>query len=102
MSKPHAVIFTYAKTTGWWDKLTAGSIAGVTGLVAGVALVGVATGGVGWLAIGGGAIIGSSTLLTAVVHAPNLKSEWSAGVILTPYDDSLRQNLGCMEIPIRQ
>lgn len=104
-SKNYAVMFTYGKTTGWWDKLSAGSIAGTAGMVVGGAVAGFFTGGVGWV-VAAAAVAGGSSTLFAVVKAPNLQSDWSAGVVVLPFDDTIKESLkkagtDCKEIPIK-
>ncbi len=100
-SKPHAVLFTYAKSTGWWDKLSAGAIAGTAGLVIGGAVAGFFTGGMGWV-VTAAAVTGGVSTGVAVAKAPGLQSDWQAGILFLPYDDQLKSQLGCSEIPIKQ
>ena len=106
-SKNHAIFFTYGKTTGWWDKTMAGGLAGGSGLVVGGFVAGFFTGGVGWV-VAGAAVVGGTSFGIAVTKAPNLNSEWTAGVALIPYGETeadykkIRDTLKCDELPIKQ
>ena len=104
-SKPYAVMFAYGKTTGWWDKMSAGAIAGTAGLVVGGAVAGFFTGGVGWV-VAAAALTGGTSLGIAVAKAPYLESDWQAGVLVMPYDETIKEILRkagatCSEIPIK-
>ncbi|MBI2550516.1 hypothetical protein HYV83_05055 [Candidatus Woesearchaeota archaeon] len=104
-SKPYAVMFAYGKTTGWWDKLSAGSIAGTAGIVVGGAVAGFFTGGIGWV-VAAAAVAGGSSLGVAVVKAPYLESDWQAGVMVMPYDETIKESLkkagtDCSELPVK-
>lgn len=116
-SKDYAVLFTYGKTTGWWDKFAAGGLAGAgggavgtyVGVIVGGAIVGIFTGGIGWVAtagiIAGSAAAGGSVgAITAggyaFAAAPFLESKWQAGVLFVPYDNNIKP--GCTEVPIKQ
>ncbi|MBI2142723.1 hypothetical protein HYU20_00045 [Candidatus Woesearchaeota archaeon] len=104
-SKPHAVMFAYGKTTGWWDKISAGAIAGTAGLVVGGAVAGFFTGGVGWV-VAAAAVTGGAGTVIAVAKAPYLESDWQAGVLVMPYDETIKESLRkagttCSEIPIK-
>ncbi len=117
-SKPYAVMFTYGKTTGWWDKLAAGIVAGsvsapvglIVGGVVGGFISGFFTGGLGWVATAAyiGTTVGIPAVSTgvAVAAAPSLQSDWQAGVIVMPYDETIKEILRkagttCSEIPIK-
>ncbi len=101
-SVDQAILFTYSKSTGWWDKILAGEIAGTTGIVVGGAVAGFFTGGIGWVAAGAALAAGGSSATIAMVKAPDLHSNWQAGVILLPYDQNVESYLKCDEIPIKQ
>lgn len=100
-SKDHAILFTYSKSTGWWDDIVAGEIGGTVGIVVGGAVAGFFTGGVGWV-VAGAALVGGAGWGFAVVATPSLQSKWQAGVILLPYDQNVRSYLNCDEIPLKQ
>lgn len=99
-SKDHAILFTYSKSTGWWDHIVAGEIGGTVGVVVGGAVAGFFTGGVGWV-VAGAALVGSAGAGFGLVAAPNLQSNWQAGVILLPYGQNVKSYLNCDEIPIK-
>ncbi len=101
-STQHAILFTYSKSTGWWDKIVAVEIAGTAGFVIGGAVAGFFTGGLGWVAAGAAVAGGGTGIGFGLVKAPPLHSEWQAGVILLPYNKDVRDFLKCDEIPIKQ
>ena len=101
-SVEQAILFTYSKSTGWWDKLVAAEIAGTAGVVAGGAVAGFFTGGLGWVAAGSAVAVGGTGVVIAMVKAPDLNSDWQAGVILLPYDQNANAWLKCDELPIKQ
>lgn len=97
----HAVLFTYSKSTGWWDKIVAAEVAGTVGIVVGGAVAGFFTGGVGWV-VAGAALAGGTGVGFGLAKAPSLDSDWQAGVILLPYNKDVRDYLKCDEVPIKQ
>ena len=78
-STPHAILFTYSKSTGWWDDIVAGEVGGTVGIIVGGAVAGFFTGGVGWV-VAGGAVVGLTGAGFGVASTDTLHSKWQAGV----------------------
>ncbi|MBI2145423.1 hypothetical protein HYU18_03825 [Candidatus Woesearchaeota archaeon] len=101
-SADHVILFTYSKSTGWWDNIVAGEVGGTVGIVVGGAVAGFFTGGVGWV-VAGAAVLGTAGAGYGFATAPNLQdtSEWQAGVMLLPYNKNVADYLKCDEVPIK-
>lgn len=103
-STEHAILFSYSKSTGWWDNIVAGGVGGTVGIVVGGAVAGFFTGGFGWVAAGTAFVGGAAGGGFGFVKAPSLESQsdWQAGVIMLPYNQNVQEYLDCDEVPIKQ
>ena len=102
-SKDYAVVFTYLKERGVWDKVFTATVAGTSGLVAGGVLAGLFTGGVGWVALGAASAAGWAGFGIGLWAAPAQDVEWHPGTVLLPYQSqAIMDQLNCETLPAKQ
>jgi hypothetical protein len=101
----YAVMYTYSKETGIWDRKWKGGVLGTVGLVAGLVAGSFVPGGFmitvpAALALGGAA--GGGGFAYGLFSGPSLSAGWQPGIHLIPYDSGHISKLGCTELPVKQ
>ncbi len=97
-SQDYAIMFTYAKKVGYWDKLQALQVGGLAGGAAGGLTVLALGGPIGWIAMGSFAGMSAIGIFATSIAPWNTEKEWTAGIYLIPFKAEKILELKCTKL----
>jgi hypothetical protein len=98
---PYATIFTYTKK-GYWSHAESGLFAALPATIITAVVLTTFTGGGSLIIIGGSLLSGTTTGAIGYQFGHSKLSDWDAGIVLMPYDQSQSTKLDCTYLPGKQ